>query len=108
MFPISLHTAVELEKCLPGSGILTIWVDWSPGFLNCKNLYRFLEENNYTSPVYEINIDSFPREKQIELLGLALYGWGEIFVFEKGKILHSFLGKDSFEKFKEGYSGSFE
>lgn len=100
MNQISITTIPELEKRLSGKGILTVWVDWSIGKYNCKRLYQFLEERKYPHPVYEIDIDIFPHEKQLQLLGIALHGWGEIFVFDNGKIISSYLGKDSFEKFK--------
>jgi len=100
---IQLKSEEELEKTLLGKGILTIWVDWSIGFLNCKKLIQYLEENNSKETVYVINTDLISRENWEKFFGVLLHGWGEIFVFDKGKILSAYTGKESFEEFKKNF-----
>ncbi|KKP52845.1 MAG: hypothetical protein UR43_C0010G0036 [candidate division TM6 bacterium GW2011_GWF2_33_332] len=82
-------------------GILTIWVTWSPGFLNCVNAVKLLQDKNYSGQIIIIDNDSVPVDFQKRTFGrVALHGWGEIFEIKDGKIVNEFVGKESAKIFK--------
>lgn len=90
---------IAIEKIK--EGILTFWVTWSPGFLNCVKAIKLLQEKNYSEQIIIIENDSVPTSFQKKTFGrVALHGSGEIFIIENGKIVNEFIGKESFANFK--------
>ena len=86
-------------------GILTIWVNWSPGFNNCVRTLKLLNDRNYLGKIILIDIDLVSPDFQLKTFGrVILNGWGEIFLIKKGLIIKEFIRKDSaihFELFQE-------
>ena len=84
-------------------GVLTVWPEWSPqGFINCILTIQYLYDQNYQGNIYVLDIDGIiTAEKQIQLFGHVLHGWGEVFIIKEGIITEEFLGKGSFSGFKQ-------
>jgi hypothetical protein len=83
-------------------GIVTVWANWSgPAMVNCIQLVKYLYSLNYSGKIYIVDNDDFNApEKNYNLFGKVLHGWGEIFIIKEGLIAMEFLGKDSFSRFK--------
>jgi hypothetical protein len=83
------------------NGVVTIWVTWSPGFLNCINAIRHLHDKQYQGQIIVIDNDTVSIEFQIKTFGKRLlHGWGEIFFIKNGKVVKEFTGKESSIEFK--------
>lgn len=83
------------------NGILIIWVTWSPGFHNCVNAIKLLQDKNYPGQIIIIENESIPTDFQKKIFGrVALHGWGEIFVIKDGLIVKEFTGKESSSNFR--------
>lgn len=66
-------------------GVLIIWVTWSPGFQNCVNAIKLLQENNYCGQIIIVDNDSLTTDFQKKTFGrIVLHGWGEIFLIKDG------------------------
>lgn len=74
---------------------------WSPGFLNCVNAIKLLQDKNYLGQIIIIDNDSVPTDFQKKTFGrVALHGWGEIFEIKDGQVVKEFIGKESSINFK--------
>ena len=81
-------------------GVITIWVNWSIGYLNCKYSIEYLHDKNYQGHIYIIDTDLIQADFQKNVLKSRINGWGEIFVIKNGQVIESFLGKESSVAFK--------
>jgi hypothetical protein len=84
-------------------GIVTVWANWSgPAIFNCIQAIKYLYSLDYPGTIYIVDNDDFNApEKNFNLFGNVLHGWGEIFIIKNGMIANEFLGKESFSRFKQ-------
>ena len=88
-------------------GIVTVWAGWSgPAIVNCMQTIRYLYSLNYPGEIYIVDNDDFNApEKNYNLFGEMLHGWGEIFIVKDGLIVNEFWGKESFGRFRMFFEG---
>jgi hypothetical protein len=83
-------------------GVAIVWAGWSgPAIVNCMQAINYLYSLDYPGKIYIVDNDDFnASDKNYNLFGKVLHGWGEIFIIKDGLITNEFLGKESFSRFK--------
>lgn len=100
------ETATALDLTNISKGILIIYSFWSGRALyNVYNTLDMLYKSNYQGQIIVLDHDGISEKFQNTNFGQLCEGWGEIFSIDLGKITESYLGRESFEKFKQSYQG---
>ena len=81
-------------------GVVIVWANWSgPAMVNCIQTIIYLYSLDYSGKIYIVDNDDFNTpQKNYNLFGKVLHGWGEIFIIKDGLIANEFLGKVSFSR----------